>query len=629
MKITLKTALLIALILIVTAIPVWAGQGVGSSPYTSDLLVSGLNTGKLSPGQEYWYAFSRLDLGDQAYNSVILSLNFEAEGRAVASRVNFQIFNFEQVDAWLRDSSGPVDNLGLGTPASADFDVNTGERFWAGPVETNEVYYVRIFNLSPSPVQFRLTALGQKNTQIEQFLAVGNLGDADQQAIPAAVNIKPEMAAPVKNSLDAEATILSEMVLPGRAPFVAAPAAVPQRSSSALQRSSSASQRSLKVELPVQPDDSPASTSWLLAAQAIDGLPPPEAAAWLMSAATLGWLPLGNSSPALVPTDPNQGVPIVSTGNDDDDGPDAAQVPAPPPDPTLGDNIYPNQPLRLLDGTNVGRLSPKSEHWYTFTAGTVDDKIIENFSLTMFFTPGEPNLARNVIFEMFTADQYHIWERGTPKDMEHFGAGSWVSRDGDYNTGERLWHGTVVDGGKYFVKISNDTSKWVDYYLITGDIYNAELGSGPDRKKVTARVVETTPTGKDIGSPLPIGKGSQTGRLAAGTELWFQFEHKNPSPDGFEFDPYLIELFHTPGAGYVTNHVNFEIYPYQEQHIWRRGDTDQIKPLGVGSDLAYNKVTDTHTWVWDGHLVSNTIYFIRLRNGSVSPIDYDLLIRRR
>lgn len=187
-KTTTKTTVLVVVLLIMTVIPAWASQGIGSSPYTADLLVSGLNTGKLNPGQEYWYAYSRLDLGDSEYNSIVLSLNFEAEGRAVASRVNFQVFTFEQVDAWLKDNSGPIDSLGLGTPASADFDVNTGERLWAGPIKSTEIYYVRIFNVSPSPVHFRLTALGQKSAQLEGIEALTGSKANDQTVIPVALN---------------------------------------------------------------------------------------------------------------------------------------------------------------------------------------------------------------------------------------------------------------------------------------------------------------------------------------------------------------------------------------------------------------------------------------------------------
>jgi hypothetical protein len=592
MKTFARVLALVALLLLVTAIPAWASQGVGSSPYAADLLVSGLNTGSLDPGEEYWYAYSRLDLGDSTYNSIILSLNFEAAGRAVASRVNFQVFNFEQVDAWLKDTSGPVDSLGLGTPASADFDVGTGERLWAGTVAPNEVYYVRIFNLSPSPVTFRLTALGQKSVQIDAFMTLETTAPAREQAvIPAAMNV------PTQNAT----------TLPAQTSLVA---------------------------LPIESDDvSPASTRWLLAAQAINGLPPQEAAAWLMSAAALGWLPSGSGSSVLMPVDPNEGALGVTGGNGGGSGSNGSdQVSAVPiqPDPDKGDSIYPSQPLQLLDGSNIGRMGPQTEHWYTFARGDLDEELIEGLSLTMFFTPGEPNIARRVTFEMFTASQLEIWSRGTPQQMEHFGVGSWISRDDDYDTGERLWHGSVVDGDRYYVKITNDTNNWVDYHLITGDIINIEMGPKvASLEPSTQFIAPQPPTGKDIGSPLPIRLNGTEGHLAAGEDIWFSFEHNTPNPDKSELEHYVVRLDHTPGAGFVTNHVNLEIYPFPEQHIWQRGDTNKIQPLGAGSDLEYDKDNDIHTWIWDGHLISNTTYFFRIRNDSPRVIDYDLAIERR
>ena len=501
-KLTLLVSMLLVGLLAVAALPVWAYQGgVGNSPYAADLLVSGLNNGSLDPGQEYWYAYSRMDLGDPNYNSVIFSLNFEADGVAVANRINFQVFTFEQVESWLEDNSGPVDSLGLGTPASADFDVNTGERFWSGGVAPSQVYYVRIFNLSPSPVQFRLTAVGQKNGQVDGFMAYNGTAPANQtEVIPAAVSVSSD-------------------TVPGAVP-------VPPKVAGA---TVTGAKPSIAAELPVDPTDgSPTSTSWLLAAQAIHGLPPQEAAAWLMSAAMIGWLPGSNSSaimapanapaaaPAAVPVNPNADTPLVTDSGGDGEPEEVAAVPAQPepepePDPNSGESIYPNRPLRLLDGPNTGRLGPKTEHWYTFTPGKVDGKLIENYSLTIFFTPGEPNLARHVTMEMFTGSQYPIWARGTPDDMEHFGAGSWVSRDGDYITGERLWHGTVVDGDQYYIKITNATTKWIDYHLVPGDIINTELGD-TKIEPVKAIFEDSTPTGKDIGTPLVATKGSNAGR---------------------------------------------------------------------------------------------------------------------
>ncbi|RMF03257.1 MAG: hypothetical protein D6768_06330, partial [Chloroflexi bacterium] len=278
---------------------------------------------------------------------------------------------------------------------------------------------------------------------------------------------------------------------------------------------------------------------------------------------------------------------------------------------------------------NTGRMAPKTEHWYTFTAGKVDGKLIENYSLTMFFTPGEPNLARYVTFEMFTGSQLPIWSRGTPDDMEHFGAGSWVSRDGDYITGERLWHGTVVDGDTYYVKITNGTSKWIDYHLVPGDIINMELGEPKIKPQKAVVQIPAEPTGKDIGAPLLLQKGRTSGKLAAGEDLWFSFTTPNTNKKSFDFLPYSIGLTHKPGYGYLAHHINVEIYPYQMQQIWRRGTGDEMTPLGVGSFTKYNEAADTHTWLWDGHLVSNTTYFIRIRNDGGQEIDYDLLVRRK
>jgi hypothetical protein len=227
---------------------------------------------------------------------------------------------------------------------------------------------------------------------------------------------------------------------------------------------------------------------------------------------------------------------------------------------------------------------------------------------------------------MFTADQYHIWERGTPNDMAHFGVGSWVSRDGAYETGERLWHGTVVDGDKYYIKLTNNSDEWIDYHLLIGDIINIEMGPKTQSQKVQQGDIIP---GKDIGTPLTISAGHTRRQLEAGEDIWYSFESRLSDPDKVEFHSYEIQLEHTPGAGHIANHVNVEIYPYQEQHIWQRGDTDDIVPLGVGMNLRYNKTTDTNTWVWDGHLVSNTTYFIRVRNDSPQDIDFDVLIKRK
>jgi hypothetical protein len=164
----------------------------------------------------------------------------------------------------------------------------------------------------------------------------------------------------------------------------------------------------------------------------------------------------------------------------------------------------------------------------------------------------------------------------------------------------------VVDGDRYYIKLNNDSPEWIDYYLMTGDIINIEMAEPIVDHKSIPQYADLIPAGRDIGSPLNISQGHTRGRLAGGEDVWYSFNSIIPNPDKVEFHNYEIQLNHTPGAGHISNQVNMEIYPFQEQQIWQRGDTDRIIPLGAGMDLEYYKATDTHTFVWDGHLVANT-----------------------
>jgi hypothetical protein len=153
-------------------------------------------------------------------------------------------------------------------------------------------------------------------------------------------------------------------------------------------------------------------------------------------------------------------------------------MPVPPQDFYTPINIYPNNPLPLnLTHVNSGRLGPYGEHWYTFVRDDLDEHLIEDMALTMFFTPRAGFTSNRINFELFPASQYHIWERGDADYMENFGLGMWVSRDEDPATGERLWSGSLVDGDRYLVKVKNGTPDVVDYYLFPGDVENAELGN--------------------------------------------------------------------------------------------------------------------------------------------------------
>jgi hypothetical protein len=241
---------------------------------------------------------------------------------------------------------------------------------------------------------------------------------------------------------------------------------------------------------------------WQLVAAAVQSMSADEAAAWLQMASRVGWLPGSgggasaiarnvsatttveadtDASPPAQPLDAPAELPMTEMA----ESKDAAPEPVPEPSAEeitaslfdLYPNVYPGTPLALHDGANVGKLAPSGEHWYTFIREDLDDRIFERMALTLFSTPTDGNESHHINFQIFTGNQLHIWQRGTPEDMVSMGEGQWVSRDNDPVTGERLWAGMVVDGDTYYVRVFNNSRNVIDYYLITNDITNTELGS--------------------------------------------------------------------------------------------------------------------------------------------------------
>ena len=56
-----------------------------------------------------------------------------------------------------------------------------------------------------------------------------------------------------------------------------------------------------------------------------------------------------------------------------------------------------------------------------------------------------------------------------------FGRGEVVSRDGDLNTGELLWKGQVLAGDLYYIRLTNESDKIIDYWIVPDDIINTSL----------------------------------------------------------------------------------------------------------------------------------------------------------
>jgi hypothetical protein len=413
----IRLAILFAL-LIITALPAAAAPDLGSSPHAAQPLNTGLNVGTLAPGEEFWYAFSGTELGDQPAGTMVLNMVYRPGSHDVAAYVNFHVLTQGQADRWLQGQTDKY--IALGTFTTTDFDQETAERLWSGNISQDHTYYVHLFNNSLKPVDYHLTALGQPGMSASPPTSI---------------------AEPAVNAI----------------PVVA---------------------RDTSLEL----DTTSADTQWLLVAAALQGMSTEDAAAWLTMASDLGWLPSTNprSSASTADLNPSQSNLTVERAGSveisETSSTEAGTVPEPTSLSSLYPSVYPSAPLALHDGVNVGKLPPGGEHWYSFIREDRDAEWFEFMPMTMFTTPTNGNSSHHINFQIYTGNQMQIWERGTPEDMVAMGAGQWVSRDKDPVTGERLWAGHVIDGDIYYVRVFNHSNQVIDYYLITNDVYNTELG---------------------------------------------------------------------------------------------------------------------------------------------------------
>jgi hypothetical protein len=261
--------------------------------------------------------------------------------------------------------------------------------------------------------------------------------------------------------------------------------------------------------------------------------------------------------------------------------------------------------------------------------------------MTMFFTPRVGYTSNRINFEIFPASQYHIWMRGDADYLEHLGNGMWISRDEDPNTGERLWSGSLVDGDRYFIKVKNGTEDVVDYYLFPGDIKNAELGNPTlhegyslSERTPYALAPPTRPApspepepGEGPPEAIPLKIGMTKGALDAGEERWYRLYYQGSGDDSQQRD-FLIFLTSTPLDDVRARHADFAIYPGNQLHIWTRGTVDKLRPLGASAPSPYKTANEKSLQVlWDGQLMAHHVYYVKLYNHDIGPLEYELEVR--
>ncbi len=614
-KIIIGTSSLIIVSVVVIAIHLLVLGAIadtenGRSPFTAVPLYDGKNTGILAPGQARWYKFGRTGNGDTFQRQMDLTLIFTPDDGNRVHRVNFEIFPAEQITRWYWGDVSQMRNLGAGGIVSRDGDPNTGELLWSGWVLNDDTYYVRVFNGAEVSIDYWLftdnvigAELGEKTTP-PPAVDVPAGADPNHPLALAPSLQKGQLAAGqetwytfVYNDYDDQAYEAHTFTLiftpdDGNRVHRIGFEIIPLDQLHIWQRGDTDQLRNLGAGSAVSRDDDPLTGELLWSG-------------WLMDGETY-LLKIYNH------TDVNVDFWLFQ---DDVLRAELGEPTPPPPPVDVPPGTDPFHTVTLDAGVNTGRLTPGQERWYSFVRDDYDDVVYEAMALTMMFTPDDGNRVHKVGFELIPADQLQIWARGDADQLRNVGAGSVVSRDGNPETGELLWSGWVMDGETYYLKVRNDADVTIDYWLFPGDIIRAELGE-PSQPPPPSDVA----AGTDPSNPLPLATGLNKGELDPGQERWFSVVRNDFDAEAFE--QLTLSLFFTPDDGNRVHHVNLDIFPADQLHIWQRGDTDQLRNVGAGSVVSRDGDPNTGELLWSGWLMDGETYYVRLRNDADAAINY-------
>lgn len=283
--------------------------------------------------------------------------------------------------------------------------------------------------------------------------------------------------------------------------------------------------------------------------------------------------------------------------------------------PMLGTDPAHPEPLEMGNVTR-STLKPHSTHWYSF--GYVDFAGQSSYKVqdfTLFFTPDDGNRRHHVNFELFPASEVARWQRGDTGRLTNFGAGRLVSRDGDYNTGERVWRGTLLPNNTYLMAIENGSDVEIEYWLFEGDIYTPQLGPQP-----AAPTLPTYAQGAAPQTALALNIGLNKGRLNPGEEAWYSFVRT--TFDKKKFQEMALTMIATPDDGNRIRYMTFDVFEASEVKYWSPGVNSQMNNMGAGSVVYRDTNPETGERFWQGWVVDNNRYYVQIRNGADVPMDY-------
>ena len=292
------------------------------------------------------------------------------------------------------------------------------------------------------------------------------------------------------------------------------------------------------------------------------------------------------------------------------------QPEAPKPEVKVEAGAAPTNPAPLKPELNQGTLEPHSAYWYALTYVDYSNKDrFKDLAYTLFFTPDDGNRRHKVNFELFPLSETGVWQRGDTDKLTNFGAGSLVSRDNDFNTGERIWRGSVVKNVTYLLAVENNSDVPIDYWLFDGDVYHPELGPKPAPKPAPVFA-----EGKAPQTAASLKFGLNKGGLEPGEEAWYSF--RLTGSDGQNFRPMALTMITTPDDGNRIYHMNMNIFTPEGVQYWSPGNDSQLKNIGAGSVVFRDDNPLTGEKFWNGWVIDNGLYYVQLFNQTDVHMDY-------
>jgi hypothetical protein len=588
-----------------------AATVTGGTPFSAVTLADGANTGVLAPGEQRWFKYNPDPFGRQIDLEKSLTLIFTPDDGNRKHRVGLKLFEEAELQHFFQGDASNMANFGAGVVVDRDGNPETGELFWHGWVSGEKTYYVMLENGTDVPIDYWLF------TEDVIHYALGE--EEQQEAGP-----PPEVGTAPSNPA---------ALVPGLTKGKLAPHSTYWYAVTYVDFNNKKTYHDQTYVMYFTPDDGNRRHK-----VNFELFPMSEVGVWQRgdtgkltnfgagaiedrdedsNTASRVWRgPLVNGVTYLMAVENNSDVEVDYWLFDDNVfTPELGEKPAPQPAPDFAKGAAPETAVPLKFGVNIGSLEPGQEVWYSFRITDADDDSFEPMALTMIATPDEGNRIYHMNMDIFTGAGVQHWSPGDNSQINNIGAGSVVFRDDNPDTGEKFWNGWIVDNDLYYVQIRNLNPIPMDYWLFTGDVYRPELGA-PTKPEVRTAEPGTAPI-----APVALEVGINRGQLNPGEERWYSFSRADSAVPGQAINTVFTMVF-TPDDGSRKYKVGLELFESSQLRDWAPDNPLGITSFGSAGVVDRDGNQLTGEMVWKGQVLAYDLYYMRVRNGTDTVIDF-------